>query len=238
MKRRRIILLSVAALCICCLIVAVSLFSRAKPELAAGPTFNGRTVTAWIDSIQIANPDDAGITNLIGIGRPALPFLIRAVEWKPSPLDRLGGVLWRRAGWLARRLDLPHPENTRHRETSKRGVMYVLARLGPVAKDALPPLRQVARDFDWGNRAFALSAIADIGPEPKDIPRLIQALADKQRSVRFQAARCLGNLGFPSKEAISALTNARHDQDEAVRKQVSAALTKLDPDGAAKAGMK
>jgi HEAT repeat protein len=161
-----------------------------------------------------------------------VPYLIRAVEWNPSGLDRLGGVAWRHTGWLARRLDLPHPEVTRSRENSKRGVMYVLARLGPLAKDALPALREVGRDSDWNNRTFAFSAIAGIGPEEKDIPLLIRALADKQRNVRIQAARGLGNLGLPSKDAIGALRNSLHDEDEAVRKIVSAALMKIDPQAA------
>jgi HEAT repeat protein len=114
--------------------------------------------------------------------------------------------------------------------------MYVLARLGPPGKDALPALRKVGQDSDWNNRVFALSAIASIGPESKDVPLMIKALSDTNRAVRFQAARGLGNLGFPSKEAIGALTNALHDEAEAVRKRVSAALIKIDPE--AKANVK
>ena len=48
---------------------------------------------------------------------------------------------------------------------------------------------------------------SSFGPEEKDIPLLIRALADKQRNVRIQAARGLGNLGLPSKDAIGALRN-------------------------------
>ena len=229
-RRRSLILTLVVVLGVA--LLWLSLRPR-EPDLGAGPTFNGKTVTAWIDSIWSANSEDPAITNLIAIGSPAVPYLIRAVEWNPSGLDRLGGVAWRHTGWLARRLDLPHPEVTRSRENRKRRVMYVLACLGPLAKDALPALREVGRDSDWNNRTFAFSAIASIGPEEKDIPLLVRALADTNRAVRFQGARGLGNLGFPSKEAIGALNDVLHDEAEAVRKQVSAALMKIDPDAAA-----
>ena len=69
---------------------------------------------------------------------------------------------------------------------------------------------------------------SSFGPEEKDIPLLIRALADKQRNVRIQAARGLGNLGLPSKDAIGALRNSLHDEDEAVRKFVSEALMKIN----------
>ena len=177
-RRRSLILTLVVVLGVA--LLWLSLRPR-EPDLGAGPTFNGKTVTAWIDSIQGAN-GEAAITNLIAIGSPAVPYLIRAVEWNPSGLDRLGGVAWRHTGWVARRLDLPHPEVTRSRENSKRRVMYVLARLGPLAKDALPALREVGRDSDWNNRTFAFSAIASIGPEEKDIPLLVRALADMLRA--------------------------------------------------------
>src|SRR5437867_80490 len=127
------------------------------------------------------------------------------------------------SGWIARQLQLPHPEGTRYRNNCKRGAMYVLARLGPLGKDALPALRRVGQDSDFFNDVFAFSAIAGIGPEPKDIPLLIKALADKNSMLRFQAARGLGNLGFRSEEAVVALTSAIHDENQSVREQVSAA---------------
>src|SRR5436190_18546806 len=167
-RRRSLILTLVVVLGVA--LLWLSLRPR-EPDLGAGPTFNGKTVTAWIDSIQGANGEDAAITNLIAIGVPSLPYLVRAIEWRPSPLDRLGGVAWKRAGWVARRLHLPHPEATRQRENSKRGAMYVMAILGPAARNALPALRRVGREPDWNNRTFAFSAIASIGPEEKDIPR-------------------------------------------------------------------
>ena len=219
-------------------VVVALLQTDTKPDLSAGPTYNGKTVTAWIDSIQMANAEDAAVTNLVAIGAPALPYLIRATEWTPSRLDQLGRFVWKHAGWAAPRLHLPHPEEIRRRSNSKRGALHVLARLGPVAKDALPALRRVWRDPDWGNRAFGLSAIATIGPEPKDIPLLIKALNDKHRIVRIQGARGLGNLGFQSQEATRALRQALRDEDEGVRKFVSATLMKIDPKAAGEAGLK
>jgi HEAT repeat protein len=108
--------------------------------------------------------------------------------------------------------------------------------VGPVGKDALPALRKAGEDSNWNNRVFAFSAIASIGPEPEDIPMLIRALGDKQRNVRIQAARGLGNLEAQSKEAIGALRNALRDEDESVRKFAASALTKIDLKAAADNG--
>ena len=104
--------------------------------------------------------------------------------------------------------------------------------VAPLPRAAGPYAGRKARERAW-RRADVVSAA-----------RRLFARKGYQRSTMVEIATrselALGTLYqlFPSKEAISALTNARHDQDEAVRKQVSAALTKLDPDGAAKAGMK
>jgi hypothetical protein len=129
MKGRRFITLSVLGAMCAALVAALIMQFGTNPNIGAGPTFNGMTVTAWIESIQNANSEDAAITNLMAIGCPAVPYLIRAVEWKPSGLDRLGGLVWKNAAWAGRRLRLPYPEGTRHRENSKRGAMYVLAHL-------------------------------------------------------------------------------------------------------------
>jgi len=67
---------------------------------------------------------------------------------------------------------------------------------------------------------------------------LIEALTHTNWIVRKEGARGLGNLGFPSKEAISALRNALHDEDEGVRKFVSEVLIKIDPKATEKAGAK
>ena len=72
----------------------------------------------------------------------------------------------------------------------------------------------------------------------RPIPMLIEALTHTNWIVRKEGARGLGNLGFPSKEAISALRNALHDEDEGVRKFVSEVLIKIDPKATEKAGAK
>jgi len=55
-------------------------------------------------------------------------------------------------------------------------------------------LRTVGRDPDWGNRAFGLSAIANIGPEPNNIPMLIKAGLSHEWRVRNFVMHFVGPL--------------------------------------------
>ena len=71
------------------------------------------------------------------------------------------------------------------------------------------------------------------------IPALIGALnEDEDSSVRAQAAWALGVLGNGNKSAVAALAAARNDKDYIVRFSVTSALLKIDPEAAAKVGVK
>lgn len=112
---------------------------------------------------------------------------------------------------------------------SKRGALYVLARIGPTAKEALPTLRRVARDKDWGIRSSALSAVVAIGPETRDATLFIQALKDDHWMVRMQGIRGLGTFEKPAPHLIDALMGALRDSHEQVRELADETLQKIHP---------
>ncbi|PYM16452.1 MAG: hypothetical protein DME18_01435 [Verrucomicrobia bacterium] len=211
-------------------ILASLLSIKKQPDPGTGPLYKGKTVRDWIDSIQMANSEDTAVRTLVEIGEPAVPCLVRAAEWRASLLHRIGRIGWQHAGSVARWLRLPHPVQTIHKNTVRRGAMYALALIGPPAKDALPSLRQIARGNDWEFSTFALSAIASIGPEEKDVHLLVAALRDAHPNVRIQAARGLAKLGVKAKEAAGLLRKALQDENEAVRRFASEAISKIDPD--------
>ena len=93
---------------------------------------------------------------------------------------------------------------------------------------------------DAHTRLNAAVLLGRIGPvaEPS-IPALIRALKeDDNKFVRIFAAVALRDLGAVDKEAIAALTDALKDPDGQVRLWASGVLLELDPEAAAKAGVK
>jgi HEAT repeat protein len=73
------------------------------------------------------------------------------------------------------------------------------------------------------------------GDAAQTVPALIDALKDKESDVRWSAAIGLGTFGETAKEAIPALQAAQNDRDARVREAARIAISRIDPDLAAKA---
>jgi HEAT repeat protein len=58
---------------------------------------------------------------------------------------------------------------------------------------------------------------------------LLDALKDKDKTVRAQAARALGHLGPVAREAVPALTAMSRDSDVIVSREAQAALQSIGP---------
>jgi len=67
---------------------------------------------------------------------------------------------------------------------------------------------------------------------------LIQALNDPIGPIRLFACMGLWQVGAEAKAAVPALLKALNDADPSVRGQAAQALQHIDPDAAAKAGVK
>ena len=82
------------------------------------------------------------------------------------------------------------------------------------------------------NAVKALSEMAEESPKSlkQVLPYLIAALADQDVNVKVQAITALAGLGTAAREAIPALRARRFDESEAVRRAVTAALAKIQPD--------
>jgi HEAT repeat protein len=79
-----------------------------------------------------------------------------------------------------------------------------------------------------GSEIFGL-----IGKDPKEsVPRLIDALKDKNVTTRQCSALALAMLGPKAKEAVPALIDALKDKDMRVRKVTTAALIQISPSDA------
>lgn len=92
------------------------------------------------------------------------------------------------------------------------------AALGSIGPEALPVLREAAKDADpkireWG--IYAISKICYQAPEVK--PLLIEALDDEAMPVRYEAVRALGSMGAEAHDAIPAMIQAANDEDWRMR---------------------
>ena len=114
-----------------------------------------------------------------------------------------------------------------------------LAGLGPAAKSTIPLLLQMAAP-DRGVMGVREPAIAALGrihcESEKVIPVLISYLDDD--AVNDEAATALGNFGSLAKGAVPKLIPMLKVKDNDAQKAARQALKKIDPQAAAKAGIK
>ena len=129
-----------------------------------------------------------------------------------------------------------------------------LGHIGPAAKRAIPVLLRGMADTNTLVRCDTLLALADFHAEPElVVPALTNALNDPNGKVRLFACMALGEVGRagspnvakvenPSAEwvrqEVAGLVKSLSDPDSSVRGQATLALRLIDPEAAAKAGVR
>src|ERR1022692_1095711 len=103
--------------------------------------------------------------------------------------------------------------------------------LGPLAKFAVPDLREMLADKHPQVRVKAAEALWKIDKTPSVVllPVLLQALKDKDKSARAAAAPVIALLGAKAKSAVPALVVSLKDKDLDVKLAAVAALGDLGP---------
>ncbi len=123
----------------------------------------------------------------------------------------------------------------------QRSVPSILGRLRPITSNVVAALvYALTRNGDWYTQEEALQALGGMGPAATNaIPALADALKHEHPDFREWAAEGLGNMGLSAQAAVPGLLlTATHDQLLWVREAASNALLKIDPEAAAKAGVK
>jgi HEAT repeat protein len=114
-----------------------------------------------------------------------------------------------------------------------------LAWIGPAAQSAVPSLLRETNNTNNQVRANALRALGLIHAAPnRVVPVLIKALSEHDHDVRSLAAQSLGYYQAEAKCGVPALTELLRDRSALVREIAGNSLRKIDPEAAAKAGVK
>jgi HEAT repeat protein len=117
-----------------------------------------------------------------------------------------------------------------------------LAEIGPIAKSAVPSLLRGLTTANAGVRLHTAQALGCIHGEPElVVPELVKLLHDSDRMTPLFAAEALGKFGTNARVAIPILIQKLKDpgtSDPFIRETVTNALKQIDPEAAAKAGVK
>jgi HEAT repeat protein len=115
-----------------------------------------------------------------------------------------------------------------------------LGSIGPSAKQAVPSLLGWATNAEFEVRCHAITALGKIHAEPYRVcALLINALHDPSLLVRDHAVVALERFGPNAKLAVPALVEFLNAHDDATFRSLTAnALKAIDPEAAAKAGVK
>jgi HEAT repeat protein len=123
----------------------------------------------------------------------------------------------------------------------RRTAVGLLGDLGATAKEALPALTRARTDVDGGVRTAAAWAIAKIQRSEAAQAAaavMMEALTDKDATVRKHSIRCLAQVGPDARSAIPALVKAFQEDTQEVSNAAAEALRRIDPEAAVKAGVR
>ena len=122
---------------------------------------------------------------------------------------------------------------------SQGGCAEALGWIGPASSEAIPDLMSAATNSDKNLRAVAVEALGNIHAKPELVlPLLTQSLQDSSIRVRFNAVSSLAGFGSEAKPAVPALAQLLTDPLPSIRTNAANALKAIDPEAAAKAGVK
>jgi HEAT repeat protein len=119
------------------------------------------------------------------------------------------------------------------------GQLAWLIRPPPKAAQAIPALIHAFSDKDINVRADAAVSLGEFGTNAVvAIPVLIHGLSDTNIYVRYAVTEALGYFGTNAAPAVPILVSYLTNSDTRLRRDAAKSLNKIDPDAAAKAGVK
>ena len=122
--------------------------------------------------------------------------------------------------------------------------VFALRSLGPVARDALPALIACLQDPDFRVQSDAILGLGELQQDPERVVRILIEVLDKPQNsqhvaiIRGDAIWSLRQFGTQAKAAVPSLLRLLNDEQEGIRSEATNSLRMIDPEAAAKAGVK
>lgn len=242
-KKRRILL---AMLVLAVLVMAAFVLMSNSSSLTGNELFRGTPESVWIQNLKYF--DEAQVQEWRQYGDEGVRVLLRGWARANHPYQRAYRKIWNRLPAIFRRV-LPAPKMDSTRAT-RMAIADVLSRLGNDAKLAEPAMARAIDDEARGVRLLAINYFT--GGEDKNaplnlldkrekrrlLPAFINAMNDDEWAVRNNAAVALRYYPEDARLVSPVLIKALQDPNQQVRNVAASSLKKVDPQAAAKAGIK
>jgi len=184
--------------------------------------------------IESLKSDDAGVR--VAAARALAALKPEPGEFAPYFLEILGN---QDEAVLSRALDalatlgteaIPGLIKALSIEKAQKPAAYILGKIGPAAKKAVPALIKAAGCDDPETRREVFFALGKMGPAAKKaVPVLAKALDDPCEECRFAAIFALGKIGSAAKPAEKGLLEHLGGDDEFAATISAWALAQIDP---------
>ncbi len=223
-RRKRIILLA-------CGIFAIGLIWALLAPREDEPSYQGRTVSQWLNDIDQGRWGAWNEAPIHAIGTNAIPACLKWISYEGGvPLrNRIAKLVERVSPALGRRLTVNHWGRSNR-------VVEVFRILGPQARAAIPELTRLAQTAiparadgsQPGRAGRCINCLGFIGPDA--LPSILSLVTNSPPLTRCFAIWKLADFGTNAVAAVPALRLALTDTDPYVTNAASKALLKIAPE--------
>jgi hypothetical protein len=232
------------------------------------PEYGGQSLSHWLRGydprVVVGNKDEVDDA-IRHIGTNAIPTLLQMLRESDSPLKSKLISMIDRQNWMPIYM-LPSMDKNgaaskafivlgpdakdaapslikiyeqKISVTSQYSTAEAIGGIGPAAIDAIPALIQGLRTTNWDVRLDTAWALGRIHSEPATVlPELQKLLHDPNLYVRMATVKALQAFGTNATPAVPELTAMLNDQNKHMRVAATNALNQINPEAAAKAGVK